>query len=272
MLSGLQMQCERVWKVSLLWTNTFTESSIVDRHPYQMLCVPWAQRHHCKGQKPVWGNKHLSCANWSVKCTNCGGEVDVSAGVTALGLGAMSGPGMSWGTPSPPPPPHPPTSRPPSLSPAMLAKGYNGNYYLLDVCLISSYSAWLAITEPQGVYCHPPSLLRGGSGKIISVEHLDHLFRAPGVSHKPNCPPLCTGFFSLHLSLPVAHECVPWKVHQARCQKASSKTNTNASWRSSCEKCESAKCMINWAYRGALWLWSAVASCRHCYDYGYLGS
>lgn len=71
----------------------------MDRHQYQMPCVPGAQGHHCKGKKPALGNKHLSCANWSVKCTNCGGEGDVSAGVTALGLGAMSGPGISCRVP-----------------------------------------------------------------------------------------------------------------------------------------------------------------------------
>jgi len=113
-----------------------------------MPCVPWAQRHHCEGEKPVRGNKHLSCANWSVKCTNCGGEGDVSAGVTALGLGTMSGPGISCGAPPPSPPLHP-TPRP------AVAEGHSGNYYLLDVCLISSYSSWLAIVGPKGV-CPPP--------------------------------------------------------------------------------------------------------------------
>lgn len=127
--------------------------------------------------------------------------------------------------------------------------------------------------------CHrvcvaPPfvSSLRGGNGKIISGEHLDHLFRAPGVSRKPNYPDLCAGVVSSCLALQVGHECEPWKVHQAGCQRASSQTNTNATWRSSCEQCESAKCMINWACQGALWLWSAVAGRRHCYDCGYLGS
>lgn len=76
----------------------------------------------------------------------------------------------------------------------------------------------------------PPlvSSLRGSSGKIISGEHLDHLFRALGVSRKPNCPHLCAGVLSLRLSLQVGHECEPWKVHKAGCQRASSQTNTNA--------------------------------------------
>lgn len=108
--------------------------------------------HHCKRGKPLRGNKHLSCANWSVKCTNCGGEGDVSAGVTALGPGAMSGPGISCGA-------HPPPSPPPAL---LRAKGRNGNYYLLDICLISSYSSWLAIIGPQGVCC-PPLCHRWGA-------------------------------------------------------------------------------------------------------------
>lgn len=43
-----------------------------------------------------------------------------------------------------------------------LAEGHNGSYYLLDVCLISSYSSWLAITEPQGAYC-PPLCHRWGA-------------------------------------------------------------------------------------------------------------
>lgn len=135
----------------------------MDRHPYQMPCVPWAQRHHCEREKLVRGNKHLSCANWSVKCTNCGGEGDVSAGVTALGLGAMSGPGISWGAPLPLP------SSPPLAPP--LAEGHNGNYYLLDVCLISSYSSWLAITGPQGCVA-PPCVIAEGQ------QWQNHLWRA----------------------------------------------------------------------------------------------
>ncbi|TNN61688.1 hypothetical protein EYF80_028118 [Liparis tanakae] len=37
-----------------------------------------------------------------------------------------------------------PTPRP------AVAEGHSGNYYLLDVCLISSYSSWLAIVGPKG--------------------------------------------------------------------------------------------------------------------------
>ncbi len=83
----------------------------------------------------------------------------------------------------------------------------------------------------------PPlmSLLRGGSGKTISGEYLDHLFRAPGVSRKPNCPHLFARVLSSRLSLQVGHECELWKVHQAGCQRASSQTNTNATRRSFCE-------------------------------------
>lgn len=77
MFSRLQMQFDLTWKVSLVYFHTFTGRSIMDRYPYQMLCVPWAQRHHCEAKKPVQENKHLSCANWSVKCTNCRGEARV---------------------------------------------------------------------------------------------------------------------------------------------------------------------------------------------------
>lgn len=96
-----------------------------------------------------------------------------------------------------------------------------------------------------GVLPPPVPSLRGGSGKTISGEHLDHLFSALGVSRKPNCPHLCAGVLSSRLSPQVGHECEPWKVHQAGCQRASSQTNTNATRRSFCEQCESAKCMIN---------------------------
>lgn len=164
-------------------SSIFTESSIVERHPYQMLCALGSEA-SLQGGKPVRGNKHLSCANWSVKCTNCRGEGDVSAGVTALGLGAMSGPGISWVAP---PPPSSPFTGPTH------AKGHNGNYYLLAVCLISSYSYWL-VAPPQPTPL--VSSLRGGSGKIISGKHLDHLFKAPGNSRKPNCPHLCVGLLS----------------------------------------------------------------------------
>lgn len=36
--------------------------------------------------------------------------------------------------------------------------------------------------------------------------------------------------------------------------------------------CETAKCIINWACRRPLWLWSTVAGPRRCYDCGYLVS
>ncbi|KAJ4947074.1 hypothetical protein JOQ06_009116 [Pogonophryne albipinna] len=49
----------------------------------------------------------------------------------------------------------PPTTTPPPPVPP-LAEGHNGNYYLLDVCLISSYSSWLAITGPPGASSPPP--------------------------------------------------------------------------------------------------------------------
>lgn len=101
---------------------------------------------------PVRGNKHLSCANSSVKCTNCGGEADVSAGVTALGLEAMSEPGISCSAPPTPNASTPPFS--PSWTPA-LAEGHSGNYYLLDVCLISSHSSrWPS--QGHGGMCWPP--------------------------------------------------------------------------------------------------------------------
>lgn len=60
---------------------------------------PWALGHRCKATKPVSGNKHLSCANWSVKCTNCRGEDDVSAGrggEIAPVVGSVSAPTISW--------------------------------------------------------------------------------------------------------------------------------------------------------------------------------
>lgn len=116
-------------------------------------------------------------------------------------------------------------SSPPPAPP--LAEGHNGNYYLLDVCLISSYSSWLDITGPQGVAQHRV-ITEGQQWQNNLCEHLDHLFRAPGVSRKPNCPHLCGAVLSLRLSLQVGHECKPWKVHQAGCQKTSSQTNTNA--------------------------------------------
>lgn len=58
--------------------------------------APWALGHRCKATKPVSGNKHLSWANWSVKCTNCRGEHDVSAGEIAAVVGSVLGPTISW--------------------------------------------------------------------------------------------------------------------------------------------------------------------------------
>ena len=233
----------------------------MDRHPYQMPCVPWAQRHHCEG-KSQYGEIstcHVPTEVLSAQIVEArvmfpqGWQLWVWVPCQALAYHA--------GLPLPRLPPRPPWALP-------LAEGHNGNYYLLDVCLISSYSSWLAITVPGGL-CPPlVSSLRGGSGKTISGEHLDHLFRAPGVSRKPNCPHLCGSVFPSFLSLQVGHECEPWKVHRAGCQRGSPQTNTNATWRSSCEQCESAKCMINWACQGGfmavkhcgwsqalLWLW-----------------
>lgn len=170
---------------------------------------------------PVRGNKHLSCANSSVKCTNCGGEADVSAGVTALGLEAMSEPGISCSAPPTPNASTPPFS--PSWTPA-LAEGHSGNYYLLDVCLISSHSSRWPSQGHGGMCWPPPSLLvsspvRVHSGKIISDQHLDHLFRGHGVSREPNCPHSCVRMFRSCLSLQVDHEWEPWKVQQAECQR-----------------------------------------------------
>lgn len=225
----------------------------MDRHPYQMLCVPWAQRHHCEGEKALLGNKHLSCANWSVKCTNCRGGGDVSAGVTALGLGAMSSPGISY---------RPFTPSPPSLAICWGAQWqllFTGCLpHFLIFILTGHHKATGSVSPPL-----PMSLLRGGSGKISS-EHLDHLFRVWAANQ-------------------IAHICVPGSFPHASslsawmltmegtsslAQRASSLANTNATWRSFCEQCESAKCMINRACQGGfiaekcsswsqalLWLW-----------------
>lgn len=253
-------KCSVSWCEKDHWcSHILLQNSIVDRHPYQMPCVPSAQRHHCKGKKPVRGNKHLSRANWSVKCTNCGGEGDVSAGVTALGLGAMSGPGISWEA-SPSPQAH---SRPHHLLRGTMAT----IIYWMSASFPHIHPGWT--TQGHRGWHSPPCVITEGQQWQNNLcEHLDHLFRALGVRLKPNSPHLCAAVRSLRLSLQVGHECKQWKVHQAGCQRTSSQTNTNTTWRSFCEQCESEKCMINWACQGGfmavkfcgwsqalLWLW-----------------
>lgn len=143
--------CHAQWAANAVWAEVKSITVVV---LYLQRVASWKDIHTrcrvCPGLrgitargKPERGNKHLSCANWSVKCTNCWGEGDVSAGVTALGLGAMSGPGISWVTPPPPPSQFPGPTH---------AKGNNGNYYLLAVCLISSYLYWLVAPPPPT--CH----------------------------------------------------------------------------------------------------------------------
>lgn len=154
---------------------------------------------------------------------------------------------LAYHAEAPPPNPHPPTPLQPTPSPAACR---GAQWQLLFTGCLPHFLIFILAGHHRatGGVLHPPppvSSLRGGSGKTISGEHLDHLFRAPGVSREPNCPHLCAGVLSSRLSLQVGHECEPGKVHQAGCQKASSQTNTNATRRSFCEQCESAKCMIN---------------------------
>lgn len=58
--------------------------------------------------------------------------------------------------------------------------------YWMSASFPHIHFSWLS----HGHWEHVVSLLRGGSGKIIFGKYLDHLFRAPGVSRKPNCPHL----------------------------------------------------------------------------------
>lgn len=117
--------------------------------------APWALGHRCKATKPVSGNKHLSCANWSVKCTNCRGEDDVSVGGDSSGCGLRVRSYHIMITP---------LARAhiipivPLLGTAH-ADSHSGNCYLLDVCLICCHSSWLAFigqrgrVAPEG-WCH----------------------------------------------------------------------------------------------------------------------
>lgn len=100
-------------------------------------------------------NKHLSCGKPSVKCTNCGGERAVSAGLMGLGLGGS----------------------------AAVAQGAHGNCYLLTVCLISHNATWLRFMRSGG-WNPSVSRLQGCCGKTMrdnKEKHLDHLFRLCGV-------------------------------------------------------------------------------------------
>ena len=104
--------------------------------------------------------------------------------MTALGLGAMSGPGISCRA-SRSPAAHP--------QPCRLLRGTMATIiYWMSASFPHIHPGWPSQGH-RGCAAPPVSSLRGGSGKIISGEHLDHLFRAPGVSRKPNCPHLCAG-------------------------------------------------------------------------------
>lgn len=117
--------------------------------------------------------------------------------------------GLAYHAEPPPPPSHPLASSPP-LQPIPSPPAHRGAQWqlLFTGCLPHFHIFILAGLRGATGLRRPPlpplvSLLRGGSGKTISGEHLDHLFRAPGVSRKPNCPHLCGGVFGSRLSLQV---------------------------------------------------------------------
>lgn len=194
----------------------------------------------CKATKPVSRNKHLSCANWSVKCTNCWGEDDVSAGEIAPVVGSVSGPTISWSVHWHT---HTHTYHPHRYTPGYSSCRQPQWQLLFTGCLphlllfiLAGYPRLKGVCGPLSLM----SLLRGSSGKIISDKHLDHLFTTP------NSPQLYCG--------PGPFRCKWWG-----CQMVSLRRNTNATRSALCELCESVKCWINWVCQGdydCCWSWA----------------